>query len=196
MTDKKKQRKITELFPAGSLSVITGSNESGKTRLAMGMVADCAIDEGKGALYMPLNKDAVECGSKMAEVHSRVRLNVEGKTKVSQEQWDKLLGSVEALSDAPVYLSDMEAGSIRNLLREVKKFAAKKVKLVVIDNVCLLRGRPAGRKGETLCGAFKKLAKDANTAVVLVTPSYNRETDGCADKVLELEGVCRKRKAR
>jgi replicative DNA helicase len=197
MAGKKKEKKITEIFTPGKVFVITGPNESGKTRFAMGLVADCAIKDKQGALYMPLDKDTIRCASRMAEVHSGVPLYAEGKTKITSAQWRKLMDAVNDLADAPVYLSDMQPGALTPLLREIRKFAAKKVKLVVVDNAGLLRGKRAGGSNSTLCGRFKKLAQDIKAAVVLVAPIYKREIDGEADSVLELEAPwLKKRKAK
>lgn len=194
MADKKREKKITEIFTPGKVYVVTGPNGVGKTRFVMGLVADCGIKDRRGALYMPLEKDAIRCGSRMAEVHSGVPLYAEGKTEVTNAQWRKLMDAVNDLSDAPVYLSDMEAGALAPLLREIRKFAAKKVKLVVVDNAGQLRGRPELRGGATLCGKFRELAREIKAAVVLVTPIYKSGTDGVPDSVVELEAPWQKKR--
>jgi len=190
----KKQEKITKLFPPGKLWVVIGPNGSGKTRFAMGLVAGCAVDENKGALYMPLDKDTKNCASIMANVHSGIPLQSAWTAKAAKVACERLAAAAKALSGAPVYLSDIEPSGLPELIKEVRKFARKEIRLVVIDNAISQRLGTTGKAGATLCGELRKLAKDIKAAVVMVTPRYNKETDGQADAVIELEDVCRKGK--
>lgn len=194
MAVKKKTKKITELFSPGKLYVITGPNASGKTRFAMGLVADCAVRDKQAALYIPLDKDTTDFALRLADVHSGVGLYEHGKPKEGSARWSRLLSSVDALSEAPVFLSNLEAGSVAPLFREIRKFSKIKVKLVVVDNVGQLRGRPEFSAGATLCGKFRELAREIKAAVVLVTPVYESGTDGVADEVVEIEAPWQKKR--
>ena len=182
----KKQEKITKLFRPGEIWVVTGPNGSGKTRLAMGLVASFAVDENKGALYMPLEKDIKNCAAIMANVHSGIPLQSTWTPKAAKAAGERLTAAAKAISGAPVYLSDMEPGGLPELIKEVRKFARKGIKLAVIDNVISERFGATGKTGTTLCGELRELAKDIKAAVVMVTPRYNKETDGEADSVIDV----------
>lgn len=158
----------------GSLITLAGRPGSGKTALALNIMANLAIREKIPTLFFSMEMPAKELLNRI--VCSEVRINTRDLERgfVSDKDMGKLIEVTEYVNKAPIEIAERGSYSLSSL-RSVARTAIRKrgVKFIIIDYLQLMRsnGRNENRNLELgrISGGLKALAKELNIPILMLS---------------------------
>ncbi|MFF2653581.1 replicative DNA helicase [Streptomyces sp. NPDC058045] len=171
----------------GQLIVVAGRPGLGKSTLAMDFARSCSIRHGRTALVFSLEMGRDEINMRLLSAQARVGLQRMRSGTLTEDDWNRLAGHRQALSDAPLFVDDsanLTLMEIRSKARRVKQRHG--LDLVVVDYLQLLTHggrRPESRQQEVadMSRSLKLLAKELAVPVVALS-QLNRGPEQRTDK--------------
>ena len=171
---------ITGGAQPGQMITIAARPSVGKS-VVLSNWAVAAAKAGVPVLYYSLEMSEAECLNRILAAEAGVSLTRIRDGALTDEDWDRLAGARDRLTDIPLRISDagtVRPGDIRADLRRARR-ARQPAGLVAVDYVQLMtaaaRRREPNRQAEVseITGALKAVAKEHHAAV-LVGAQLNR----------------------
>ncbi|MFN8545601.1 MAG: replicative DNA helicase [Candidatus Binatia bacterium] len=175
--------KLTAGFQPTDLIIIAARPSMGKTAFALNIAANAALrgDIGVAVFSLEMSKEQLAMRLLCAEAHvdlARVRTG-----HLSDREFPQLAMAAGRLAEAPIYIDDTPALSILELrakARRLKRDAATKLGLVVVDYLQLMRGGEGRDNREQeiseISRSLKALAKELHVPVVALS-QLNRQVE-------------------
>jgi replicative DNA helicase len=168
--------RITAGLQRSNLVILAARPSMGKTSLAMNMAEHVAVQ-----LRLPVALFSLEM-SKL-EIAQRLMCSVAGVDQgrlrtgsISNDDWPKLSGAVDVLSDAPLYIDDSAGVSvleIRSKARRLEQTSGQKLGMIVVDYLQLMTqpGSAENRVQEIsqISRALKVLGRDLDVPVLALS---------------------------
>ena len=170
----------------GELIIIAGRPSMGKTSLAMNIVENTAITDGKSVAIFSMEMPARALAMRMMSSLGRVDQQRVRTGRLVENDWARLTSAVTMLEQTNVFVDDAAALSpteIRARARRLKR--ERGLALVVVDYLQLMRvaGTVENRATEIseISRSLKALAKELNIPVVALS-QLNRSLEQRTDK--------------
>ena len=173
----------------GQLYIVAGRPSMGKTSLALNILENIALREGKPVLLFSLEMAAQQIAQSMLCSHARVDSNLLRSGRVSEEEFQKLVLAAGAFHEARILIddsADLSALEVRTRARRMK--AKEGIQLVVVDYLQKMHARQGNRAPESrqleismISSNLKALAKEINVPVIALA-QLNRAPEGREDR--------------
>jgi len=180
---KKINDKLNGLCQA-ELTILAARPSIGKTRLAMQMAKNVAINEGEAVGIFSLEMSKRQLGQYMVCAEAGVDLNRFRAGKVDMVEQQKLVEAEAKVSRLPIHIDDTTALTIPKLIAGTERLMDKaNVKLIVIDYLQLMAGPGDGgnEKFDLISQGLKNFSKEFNIPVLCLS-QLNRAVEARPDK--------------
>ena len=172
------------LHPA-DLVIVAGRPSSGKTTLAMNLVEQASVRDGKPSMVFSLEMPAAHLTERMTAAIGRISLQSLRTGKLEEDDWPKISRAVGMINDAPVVIDDSSGLTISELRARARRTARKMggLSLVVVDYLQLMAGDGENRNLEVadISRGLKGLAKELNCPVIAIS-QLNRSVEQRSNK--------------
>lgn len=165
--------KSTDGLHRGELIVIAAFPSLGKTSLAMNIVENILLTQGKSALVFSLEMTALSLVMRFICSHARVNLRNVRDGFLSERDFPRLTLAAGKISKAAVFFQDDSDVSIQQLrARARRQFQTAPADVIVVDYIQLMTGsRPENRQLEVaeISRGLKVMAKELNVPVIALS---------------------------
>ena len=160
--------------------VIAGRPGMGKTALMLYLARKAAIDHGASVAFFSLEMSSLQLTNRMISSEAGIEGEKIKKGNLQEYEWQQLYHKVGQLSDAPIYIDDTPALSLRELRAKCRRL---KPDIVFLDYIQLMEG-DRERRGVSnreqqiaqISRGIKSIAK-ANNAVFIVAAQLSRAVE-------------------
>lgn len=165
---------LTSGFQKGELVIIAGRPSMGKTALALSMIRNAALEADMGIGMFSLEMGNQSLAMRLLCAEARVNMHFVRTGKLPSKLWKNLGLAAGELEEAPIYLDDTPAITVRELRAKARRLISKnKIDMIVVDYLQLMQG-PRGienRQQEisVISRSLKALAKELNVPVVALS---------------------------
>ena len=165
---------LTSGFQKGELVIIAGRPSMGKTALALSMIRNAALEADMGIGMFSLEMGNQSLAMRLLCAEARVNMHFVRTGKLPSKLWKNLGLAAGELEEAPIYLDDTPAITVRELRAKARRLVSKnKIDMIVVDYLQLMQG-PRGvenRQQEisVISRSLKALAKEIDVPVVALS---------------------------
>ncbi|WP_108718707.1 replicative DNA helicase [Miniimonas sp. S16] len=178
--------RLTNGLHPGQMIVVAARPAMGKSTMALDIVRSAAVHHGMTAAVFSLEMSANEIVMRMLAAEAQVPLQRLRQGPMDDRDWQKLAGTVSAISDAPLFIDDSPNMSLMEIRAKCRRLKQRHdLKIVVIDYLQLMSSgkRVESRQQEVseFSRAIKLLAKELEVPVIAVS-QLNRGAEQRQDK--------------
>ncbi|MGP7959280.1 replicative DNA helicase [Sanguibacter sp. A247] len=178
--------KLTNGLHPGQMIVIAARPAIGKSTLAIDFVRSAAIKSNQAAVVFSLEMSKTEITMRLLAAEARVHLQKLRNGSMSDDDWQKLAGTMGRISEAPLFIDDSPNMSLMEIRAKCRRLKQRHdLKLVVIDYLQLMTSgkRVESRQQEVseFSRALKLLAKELEVPVIALS-QLNRGPEQRTDK--------------
>lgn len=178
-------RYLSGLQP-GDLIICAARPGMGKTSFCLNIAQQAAVRHGISVAFFSLEMSGDQLAERMLAAAAMVEQHKLRTGYLNEDDWKSLLGVVEELAAAPIFIDDTPAMSALEIRAKARRLRAEqKVGLVVVDYLQLMQShqRVESRQQEVALQtrALKALARELEVPV-LVLSQLNRGVESRADK--------------
>jgi replicative DNA helicase len=175
--------RITSGLQPSDLIIVAGRPSMGKTAFCLNIAEHAALRADIGVAVFSLEMSKEQLAMRMLCSEARVDLSRVRTGHLSDREFPKLAMAAGRLADAPIFIDDTPALSVLELrakARRLKRDAATKLGLVVVDYVQLMRSSEGKDNREQeiseISRSLKALAKELQVPVVALS-QLNRQVE-------------------
>ena len=169
---------LTNGFKKGNLIILAARPSDGKTTLALNMLENIALREGKVCAMFALEMTREELAQKLLCSIGRVRMDSLQKGKLSEEDdkgWQRMWAARKELSKAQIFVDDSPSNTVPTMISKCRRLKATKgLDLVVVDHLQLIY--PDNRTSENrqqevteISRGLKVMAKELGVPVLALS---------------------------
>ncbi|MGR3218945.1 MAG: replicative DNA helicase, partial [Candidatus Anammoxibacter sp.] len=130
---------ITGGLQASELIILAGRPGMGKTSLALNILENIGVEQGKASVLFSLEISAQQIGQNMVCSHAKVDAYNMRRGTLHDHDWQKLILATGRMADAPIFINDTPGLSISEIKSEARQLKAKHdIQFIVIDYLQLL----------------------------------------------------------
>jgi replicative DNA helicase len=180
--------RITSGWQKSDLIIIAARPGMGKTAFVVSAMRNAAVDFKKGVAIFSLEMSSVQLVNRLISAEAELSSEKIKKGNLEEYEWAQLHHKISALTNAPIFIDDTPAISIRELRTKCRRLKAKNdIQLVIIDYLQLMssegnaKGGAGNREQEisAISRSLKQLAKELNVPVIALSQlSRSVETRG------------------
>lgn len=165
----------------GDLIILAARPSMGKTAMAMQIAVENTNGEGV-TVVISAEMVAEQLGQRMLAITSGVDMQSIRLAQLGETDFAKLSAGAQRVQQAQVDITD-KVTDLRQLRAVMRRYAARKVKLVVVDYLQLLGGSGDSREEEVsgISRALKAIAKEHRCPVIALS-QLNRSLEARPDK--------------
>ena len=162
-------------FQPSSLVIVGARPATGKTSLALGMVAGAAMRAKKPVLMFSLEMSHVELTQRLLCSEARVDSKRIRTGQLTDDDWKRISQAVGRLGEAPVWIDDNPNITIMELRAKARRLKSQigDLGLIVIDYLQLMSGRQSAENRQVevseISRGLKILARELETPVVALS---------------------------
>ena len=166
---------MTSGLQRGDLIIVAGRPSMGKTSFAMNIAEYGALKTKKPVAVFSMEMPGEQLALRLMSSHGRINQQHLRTGKIRQEDWPRLTGAAELLSQAPIYIDDTPALTPTELRARARRLVREhnELGLIVIDYMQLMQipGTRENRATEIseISRALKALAKELDVPVVALS---------------------------
>jgi len=166
--------KTTGMQP-GELNIIAARPSMGKTSLALNIVENCALKQGKNAAVFSLEMINNQLGMRLLSSVARLPAQRVSIGRVNDDEWSLITKAVHDLKDKGIYLdeeSTLNVNDIRARARRLYRELNGELHLIVIDYVQLIALSGSDTRSNEIgdiSRALKLLAKELRLPIILLS---------------------------
>ena len=169
---------LTNGFKKGNLVILAARPSDGKTTLALNMMENIALREGKVCAMFALEMTREELAQKLLCSIGRVRMDSLQKGKLSEEDedgWQRMWNARKQLAKAQIFVDDSPSNTVPTMISKCRRLKATKgLDLVVVDHLQLIY--PDNRTSENrqqevteISRGLKVMAKELGVPVLALS---------------------------
>jgi replicative DNA helicase len=173
---------FTNGFFRGRLYMFSAASNDGKSSLALDIVNNLAVDNGRKVFLLTLESSAQEIHNKLIQIRTGIpSLRIE-KASIRDEEQEKFRKAYKDISDAPIIYDDSSELILPILRTKIRKAVADGAELVIIDQLeQLLIGGGGDTQAEHIrinyiAYRVKAYAREMNVPIILIH-QMNRSAD-------------------
>lgn len=173
--------RITHGLNRGNLIIIAGRPGMGKTSFALNISQHVAIRENRTVGIFSLEMSQQELALRILCSEADVSFSRLRSGALSQKQWSKVIQTVRATQEAPLYIDDSPNPTLLEVSSKARRLKAEKgLALVILDYLQLMQagGRYENRNLEiaAISRGLKQLAKELQIPVIALS-QLSRQTE-------------------
>jgi replicative DNA helicase len=173
-------------FQRTDLVIIAARPAMGKTAFALNIASTAALRHGVPVAFFSLEMGKEQLATRMLIAEARIQGGKVREGDLTDHDWARMQGALEALYEAPVYIDDTPSITLAELRTKARRLKAERdLGLVMIDYLQLMKGtgREQSREQEIsgISRGLKGLAKELNIPVVALA-QINRGVEQRGDK--------------
>lgn len=178
--------KKTAGFRPGTLTIVAARPAMGKTALALNFLTNAAIDYKVPAAFFSLEMTKEELCSRVISSRAKIHANNLRTGNLSDAEWNRLLSTMDAISNARIFIDETPAISITKLSAKARRLKAEaNIGLIVIDYLQLMTGSgyTPSREQEIseISRSLKSLSKELGIPIIALS-QLNRGVESRPDK--------------
>jgi len=157
------------------LIIIAARPSMGKTALCLTIAQNAAIQENAVVAVFSLEMSKEQLVMRMLSSEARIDAHRFRTGHLMREEWGRLAGGIERLSQAKIFIDDTAGLSVLEMRAKARRLAAeqKKLDLIVVDYLQLMSagGRIESRQQEVskISRELKALAKELQVPVIALS---------------------------
>lgn len=163
------------------LVVIAGRPSMGKTSLAMRMIENVGLEQGKPVLFFSLEMASSQIAQQMLCSHCRISSHKLRTGQLGEEDFQKLLMGAGSFHEAPIFIDDSADLSDLELRARARRYKAQfGIELVVVDYLQKMHSKDAESRQQEISrisSSLKSLAKELEVPVIALA-QLNRASEG------------------
>jgi len=166
--------KTTGMQP-GELNIIAARPSMGKTSLALNIVENCALVQGKNAAVFSLEMINNQLGMRLLSSVARLPSQRVSVGRVNDDEWSLITKAIHDIHDKGIYLdeeSTLNVNDIRARARRLHRELKGELHLIVIDYVQLIALSGSDTRSNEIgdiSRALKLLAKELHLPIILLS---------------------------
>jgi replicative DNA helicase len=166
---------MTSGMQRSDLIIVAARPSMGKTALCLTLAQNAAITEKAVVAIFSLEMSQEQLVMRMLSSEARVDAHRFRTGYLTRDEWGRLAGGIETLSNAKIFIDDTPGISVLEMRAKARRLAAeqKALDLIVVDYLQLMGGsrRVESRQQEVsqISRELKSLAKELNVPVVALS---------------------------
>ncbi len=167
--------KITNGWQKSDLIIVAARPGMGKTAFTLSLAKNAA-EKDIGVAIFSLEMANTQLVQRLISMDSMIEASKLRKGKLSKDEWPTLYGSVEKLSNLPIYIDDTPAINIFELRAKCRRLKQNfDIQLVVIDYLQLMGSPPNAKRMNreqeisSISRALKGMAKELDLPVIALS---------------------------
>lgn len=169
----------------GELLLVAARPAMGKTAFVLNIAHDLAVMHKKPCAIFSLEMSKEQLISRMIAIDAMVDSKSMKLGNMPDEDWDKVIESVDDIARAPLFIDDNSAITISELRSKCRKLKqTQNIELIIIDYLQLMSSnRPVESRQQFISDvsrALKNIARELNVPVIALS-QLSRAVDGRTD---------------
>jgi len=171
---------LTSGLQSGEMIIVAARPSMGKTALALNLAEQIALGGGPGGgraavAFFSLEMSRQTVTQRLLCAHSGVDSHKLRRNQLTEHDYERLMRSSGALSEAPVFIDDTPGMTIMQLRARARRLAAQHgVRCIIIDYLQLLTAPGSGRESRqvevsAISRGVKALARELNVPVICLS---------------------------
>jgi replicative DNA helicase len=172
----------------GDLIIIAGRPSMGKTSLALNIAENAALDVGKkhAVAIFSMEMSIEQLAFRMVSSLGRVNQSHLRTGRFADEDWPRINGAIQMMSDAPIFIDDTPAMSPTEIRARARRLDREHgLSLIVVDYLQLMQvaGTTENRATEIseISRSLKALARELSVPIIALS-QLNRSVEQRQDK--------------
>ncbi len=158
----------------GELILIAARPSMGKTAFVLNIAHDLAVMRKKPCVIFSLEMSKEQLASRMIAIDAMVDSKAMKLGNMSDDDWDKIIESTEAISKAPLFIDDNSAITISELRSKCRKLKQNHgIEAIIIDYLQLMSTTSHVESRQQFIAdisrALKNLARELNVPVLALS---------------------------
>ena len=187
--------KITSGWQNSDLIIIAARPAMGKTAFVLSMAKNMAINYNTPVAIFSLEMSNLQLVNRLISNACELEADKIKSGRLSNDEWDRLMGRYKHLSGAPLYIDDTASLSIFELRTKARRLVRERgVKFIIIDYLQLMNAsgvKTGSREQEVslISRSLKQLAKELDIPIVALSQlnrSVESRTDGKRPQLSDL----------
>ena len=177
----------------GELLLVAARPAMGKTAFVLNIAHDLAVVHKKPCAIFSLEMSKEQLISRMIAIDAMVDSKSMKLGNMPDEDWDKVIESVDDIARAPLFIDDNSAITVSELRSKCRKLKqTQNIELIIIDYLQLMSSnRPVESRQQFISDvsrALKNIARELNVPVIALS-QLSRAVDGRTDNRLVLSDL-------
>ena len=169
----------------GELLLVAARPAMGKTAFVLNIAHDLAVVHKKPCAIFSLEMSKEQLISRMMAIDAMVDSKSMKLGNMPDEDWDKVIESVDDIARAPLFIDDNSAITVSELRSKCRKLKqTQNIELIIIDYLQLMSSnRPVESRQQFISDvsrALKNIARELNVPVIALS-QLSRAVDGRTD---------------
>jgi len=167
--------KMTSGWQPSDLVIIAARPGMGKTAFTLSLAKNAA-SEGRAVALFSLEMSSVQLTQRLISMDAEISGSKLRNGQMDEGEWRKLHGSVEKLSEYPIYIDDTPGINIFELRAKCRRLKQNNdISMIIIDYLQLMSGAPNDKRGNreqeisSISRALKGLAKELSVPVLALS---------------------------
>lgn len=170
--------RLTSGWQKSDLVILAARPGMGKTAFVVSAMRNAAVDFQKPVAIFSLEMSAIQLVNRLICAEAELDSEKIKKGTLEEFEWQQLHHKIRKLDDAPIYIDDTPALSIRELRTKCRRLKVKhNIQMIIIDYLQLMSGE-GGAKGSqgnreqeisAISRALKNLAKELEVPVIALS---------------------------
>ncbi len=178
--------RVTSGWQPSDLVIIAARPGMGKTAFVVSAMRNAAVEFKKPVAIFSLEMSSLQLVNRLISAEAELDSEKIKKGTLADHEWQQLNHKITDLSQAPIFIDDTPALSIRELRTKCRRLkSVHDVQLIIVDYLQLMSGNTDGRGGNreqeiaSISRALKGIAKELNVPVLALSQlSRSVETRG------------------
>jgi replicative DNA helicase len=181
--------RVTSGWQKNDLVIIAARPGMGKTAFVVSAMRNAAVEFKKPVAIFSLEMSSIQLVNRLISAEAELDSEKIKKGNLEEYEWAQLHHKINALTNAPIYIDDTPALTIRELRTKCRRLKAKNnIELIIIDYLQLMSGEGNAKGGgagnreqeiSAISRALKQLAKELQVPVIALSQlSRSVETRG------------------
>jgi replicative DNA helicase len=170
--------RITSGWQKNDLIILAARPGMGKTAFVVSAMRNAAVDFKKPIAIFSLEMSSIQLVNRLISAEAELEGEKIKKGNLEEYEWAQLHHKISKLTNAPIYIDDTPALSIRELRTKCRRLKAKNdIQMIIIDYLQLMsgegnaKGSSGNREQEiaSISRALKNLAKELAVPVIALS---------------------------
>src|SRR5579859_1032319 len=140
--------RITGGLQKSDLIILAARTSIGKTSLAMTIACNAAMHYNKGVAAFSLEMSKEQLYQRLIAMDAGVDQQDLRIGNINDEQWERVIQSIDALDRVPIFIDDTPAINCREIERKVRRLIAQgiPIDLIIVDYLGFMKGTGGSRE--------------------------------------------------
>jgi replicative DNA helicase len=169
--------RVTSGWQRSDMVIIAARPGMGKTAFVLSALRNAAVDFGHPVAIFSLEMSSVQLVNRLISAEAQLESEKIKKGNLADFEWEQLYHKTSDLTEAPIFIDDTPALSIRELRSKCRRLKAQhNIELIIVDYLQLMSGdssksNQGNREQEiaSISRAMKNIAKELNVPVLALS---------------------------